>query len=211
MPADPTHERPDPSLGEDASCGIALKEWAAVASALGEGRQSILLRAGGIADPAGRFGFPERRFWIFPTRFHESADSLVASARGLAEDAIAEGAAADGLAGFRRLSLVAELERVCWVDDLNTVRRLAGLHVFSESTVDRRFAYREPGLAVALVRLWRRRLPHRIVETPAMAGCHSWVDLPDALPCGPAEPVLDDVAFERLRMELAERLGQGGV
>jgi hypothetical protein len=43
-----------------------------------------------------------------------------------------------------------------------------------------------------------------------MAGCRSWVDLADALTCGPAEPVLDAAAFEQIREALAERLGRGG-
>lgn len=195
--------------GHAAACREAIKEWAAVAAALGEGRQSILLRAGGIADPAGRFGFPCRRFWIFPTRFHESPDSLVVTARDLAEKAIAE-AAADDEPGARRLSLLAELEQVVWIRDEAAVRRLAGLHVLSEETVAKRFAYREPGLAVALLRVWRRNPPHRIVETAGMAGCHSWVHLTEPLASTPADPVLGEAAFGRIRQDLADRLGQNG-
>lgn len=197
-----------PAISQGAGrCQMAIKEWAAVEAALGEGRQSILLRAGGIADPDGRFGFSHSRFWIFPTRFHESPDSLVENARMLATHARSEAASADGEAGVRRLSLVADLQSVHWVDDRRAAARLAGLHVFSEDTVSKRFSYREPGLAVALLRVWRRSPPHRIVESPAMAGCHSWVELAEPLGCDPAEPVLDDEAFERLRGDLAERLG----
>jgi hypothetical protein len=199
-----------PPFDDRSPCGLALKEWAVVEAALAEGRQSILVRAGGVADPAGRFGFPRRRFWIFPTRFHEAPDSLVATARDLVEKATAE-AAADGASACRRLSLLADLVAVAWVADPDAVRRLTGLHVFSEETVAKRFAYREPGLAVALLRVWRRTPPHRIVETPAMAGCHSWVELPEALACDPAEPVLGDAAFERIREAWAERVGLGGV
>jgi hypothetical protein len=35
--------------------GVALKEWAVICQALAEGRQTILLRKGGIAEPGGAF------------------------------------------------------------------------------------------------------------------------------------------------------------
>ncbi|MGH9628683.1 MAG: DUF1802 family protein, partial [Bryobacteraceae bacterium] len=56
---------------------IALKEWASVVSALGTGRQILLLRKGGIVE-ARRGGFELRHheFLFFPTYEHQHADSL---------------------------------------------------------------------------------------------------------------------------------------
>ena len=48
----------------------ALKEWQSVIAALGRGDQIILIRKGGIAD-AG-FAVEANRFYLFPTKFHES-------------------------------------------------------------------------------------------------------------------------------------------
>jgi len=55
---------------------IALKEWAAVCAALESGRQTILLRKGGIDEgPRGfRIEYPE--FWLYPTQFHQDASQL---------------------------------------------------------------------------------------------------------------------------------------
>ena len=47
----------------------ALKEWAAVISAVRSGDQVILVRKGGIADPA--FGVEADRFYLFPTYMHQ--------------------------------------------------------------------------------------------------------------------------------------------
>ena len=54
----------------------ALKEWAVVCRALETGRQSILLRKGGIDEGPHGFRMRYREFWLLPTRFHEGAESL---------------------------------------------------------------------------------------------------------------------------------------
>jgi len=184
----------------------ALKEWAAVAAAIRAGRQSILLRAGGIADPAGRFGFSHPWFWIYPTRFHESAERLLPEAKPFVEAAATAASPGDEAAvggTIRSLDLVATLDAVKWIDDRAVAERLAPMHVLAPTVVRERFDYRQPGLAVALVRVWRRRESHRIVETPAMEGCRSWVELPEPLACDASEPVLSDAAFEAERQRFA--------
>lgn len=174
-----------------------------MAAALREGRQTILLRAGGIADPGGRFGFPHATFWIYPTRFHESADRLVESARGLVDEAAREGAEAT-----RRIDLVATLDLVQWVDDFAAVERLS--HVLAPEVVRQRFDYRERGLAVAVVRVWRRREPHRIVETDSIAGCRSWVAFDEPLSCDGVEPVIPEAAFAVERRRVLDVIGTPG-
>ena len=186
----------------------ALKEWAAVAAAMRAGRQSLLLRAGGIADPAGRFGFDAPRFWIYPTRFHEAAERLAPDARPFIEAASDEAQLPSSSEGhaIRRIDLIATVDTVRWVSDRAAAERLAPLHVLAPTVVRERFEYREPGLAAALVRVWRRREPHRIVETSEMEGCRSWVTLPEPLACDALEPVLDDAAFEAARTRFLEAI-----
>lgn len=48
-----------------------FKEWALVCEALGRGRQSIILRKGGIAEGRDGFSFRHNEFFLFPTWFHE--------------------------------------------------------------------------------------------------------------------------------------------
>ena len=47
---------------------IALKEWAALVAAIGDGKQTILLRKGGIRE--GPFKATASSFYLFPTAFH---------------------------------------------------------------------------------------------------------------------------------------------
>ena len=52
---------------------LALKEWAAVVHALLDGRQTVLLRKGGIHEK--RFSLRGSRFVVFPTVAHSHAES----------------------------------------------------------------------------------------------------------------------------------------
>ena len=58
---------------------LALKEWAAVVHALLDGRQTVLLRKGGIHEK--RFALLGSRFVVFPTVAHSHAESTRSGAR----------------------------------------------------------------------------------------------------------------------------------
>ena len=55
---------------------IAFKEWQVVCEALADGRQSILLRKGGIHEGRSGFSFAHDAFFLFPTRFHAQGDQV---------------------------------------------------------------------------------------------------------------------------------------
>ena len=55
---------------------IGFKEWALVCQALGDGRQRVIIRKGGIAEGRDGFAFKHREFFLFPTFFHEQLDRV---------------------------------------------------------------------------------------------------------------------------------------
>src|SRR6187402_2864851 len=61
-------------------CNIAFKEWAAVCESLAVGRQTIILRKGGIQETGGSFTAEHSAFWLYPTNFHQAAEGLTAEA-----------------------------------------------------------------------------------------------------------------------------------
>ena len=69
------------------------------------------------------------------------------------------------------------------------------LHLWSETEVRTRFAYKRPGLYVLPLRVYRAAAAVELPETPQYAGCKSWVELERPLPTAGATPVLDDRAF----------------
>ena len=59
----------------------ALKEWAVTVEALGQGRQIILMRKGGIREEARRFEVAHPHFLLYPTYEHQSPEQLKEEAR----------------------------------------------------------------------------------------------------------------------------------
>jgi hypothetical protein len=165
---------------------VAFKEWAAVCRALADGKQSLILRKGGIAEQGGTFRPEHDRFWLYPTYFHEQQRT------GLKPEylPLIDAAEADRPPpGVLRLSHFAEVADVRHVDRLEDALALDPLHVWSEETVRQRFHYRTPGLYVLAVRVFRSRRPAELPENPAYAGCKTWVELDREVEEQPADPV----------------------
>lgn len=185
---------------------VALKEWAVVCAALGDGRQSLLLRKGGIHEKrrAG-FAVEHRSFVLLPTYFHAQDSGRV---RDLVPEVQAELSAPNPHPGLLRIGLHAVVTRLWHVTELAPLRALAGRHVLSEACVADRFAYRDPGLWVLSLRVHRLADVAVRPDRPGYAGCVSWVDL-DAPVVGEATPVLGDEEHARREAEVAARLGDG--
>lgn len=175
---------------------IAFKEWAVICLALAEGRQTILLRKGGIAEPGGTFRVEHDRFWLLPTYLHQQEAALIDSYHELLRRACASRPPE----GMLRLSHLAEVVRVDHCETIEQALSLEGLHGWSAATVAARFRYREPGLHVLTVRVHRAGAAAELAETPYLLGCKSWVELDRPLPAEPLVPVLmDDTFTARIR------------
>ena len=180
----------------------AFKEWAVICEALAEGRQSIVLRKGGIAEKEGEFRVEQARFWLYPTYVHQQRDGVSADALPLLERAEAERLTP----GVVRLThFAAASAGVYHLHNLPAALLLGGMHCLSAATVKARFEYKRPGLYVVPVRVYRAASPNDLPETAYYAGCRSWVELERELPTDGAAPVLSDAAFAEMRDRL-ERL-----
>jgi len=176
----------------------AFKEWAVICKALAEGRQALILRKGGIAETRGAFQVEHTRFWLFPTYVHQQEKGIRPEALPLLAQVQNE-RPSDGTV---RLSHFAEVTGVYHIHDLVSALMLAHLHLWSEETVRKRFAYQAPGLFVLPVRVHRAPEPHDLPDTSAYQGCRSWVELERALPVQGAVPVLTDEAMRELHRSL---------
>src|SRR5579872_4732425 len=165
---------------------FAFKEWAVNCAALAEGRQSLLLRKGGIHERNGRFEVEHNEFWLFPTRFHQNPDELREEHRALLDSIGQEPA------GTVPISLYAVVEEAIQVRDETLLPRLTELQILAGPTVSERFHYSEPGLFVVLVRICKRAETIPLADSPHFAGCRTWVDLGRDLPTEGLRPVLSD-------------------
>jgi len=181
---------------------VAIKEWAVVCEALAEGQQTVLLRKGGIDEGPEGFQVQHREFWLFPTNFHQDPEELVDEAGPLLDRLSLKHTSGHVI----RLALYAVVEDVVRITHSERLARLEGWHILAESTVAKRFIYREPGLNVLALRIYRSRSPVDLADTPYFAGCRSWVKLPQELSTAHLTPILSDAEFSQRMRKLRAAL-----
>lgn len=166
---------------------VGFKEWALVCEALGRGEQSVLLRKGGIAEGRDGFGFRHREFFLFPTFFHEQVEKVRLDRAELPP-------AREGVIEIRYCAkLIAQKEITSW----SAAAALEPFHILQEAVVRERFDYKQAGLHVALVRVFRLAPFWSFPDAARYGGCRSWVPLPECLAEIQFEPVLGNHEHER--------------
>lgn len=182
---------------------IALKEWDLVIRDLLAGRQSILLRKGGILESENQFTLEHPRFLFYPTFIHQDPKMVkpqrLADIRALpAEPEKIE------LTAYGHVAHIFEVPRQ---NARQRVDSLADLHPFSPALIDMRFNYRpEKPLFIVLVRAFHLPAPISIPNTPEYAGCKSWIPLEHPIDTTGATPAIPDPAFSALQARLASVL-----
>ncbi len=182
------------------SLQVGLKEWAVVCRALEQGRQSVLLRKGGISESVGGFGIENCEFLLFPTYLHQNLEMLKSSEHAGFEAHSAEPdtvsiTAAGVITDIIELKSRAQIEAI---DDE---------HVWTAPLIDMRFNYRPKNpLYLLLVRTFRLRTLAMLANTPAYAGCKSWVTLDQPVASCDALPVMDDVKYKHRRKSILDRV-----
>ncbi|HVA46561.1 MAG TPA: DUF1802 family protein [Pirellulales bacterium] len=171
----------------------AFKEWAVVCKALAGGRQSLILRKGGIVEEGGEFRPDHPEFLLFPTFSHQSPDSVVPDARPLLRDLKADEPEA-GTIVLRHYAVVADALRV---KSLSAVLRLRGQHIWSDEVVEERFHRWREFVYALVVRVYA--LPQAVVLPleEDYTGCKSWVELSHDVPIAGSDSVLSDEEFAR--------------
>ena len=150
---------------------IGFKEWALVCEALGTGRQSVIIRKGGISEGREGFAFRYRDFFLFPTFFHGQLDR-VRESNGVLPMPPAKGV---------EIRYLARVKEACVLTDWEEVRRLEPLHVLRESVVRERFDYDNVrGVHVAFVDVFQLDPVWRFPDAKSYRGCRSWLKLPTA-------------------------------
>jgi hypothetical protein len=185
---------------------IGFKEWQVVCDALGSGRQSIILRKGGIHEGRTGFSFAHESFFLFPTRFHAQNDQVK---EGHVEP-LPEWQPGDPI----RITHCAEAIWAKTLTNRAAVEALAPYHIYADQVVTDRFDWEGKGMSsgsihVALVRISRLAQPWDFPYEPKFGGCRSWLTLPHP----PADwretatPVIADAAFAMLREDLEKSMG----
>ena len=159
-----------------------------LSGALASGRQTVILRKGGILEASG-FQVEAPEFFLFPTAFHQAAEK------------VREAAQAQEPGRITHLARVAEWRRV---ESLQALHRLRPFHIYSDATVEERFRRWGDGVHALVVRVYRLAAAVDVPDAARYAGCKSWFDLSFGVDPRGAEPVMSDSAMEKIRATIIE-------
>lgn len=156
---------------------LAFKEWSYIVDALGTGKQSIILRKGGIEEDGQGFTMKGKRFLLFPTLFHQ-AKNLVKEEwfTDFNEGKFHE--AFDKV----RLEYYAEVAEVMNLTDWEKVSKLDPYHGWKEDIIKERFNRWEKNVHLLVIQVFKLDKPVIIQITPEMGGCKSWIELSLEIP-----------------------------
>jgi hypothetical protein len=162
---------------------VGFKEWAVVCEALGSGRQTIILRKGGIAEGRDGFSFDHREFFLFPTWFHEQPQKVRATDIRMPEQRDSE----------IEIKYAATLETSGTVRSWKVAEALTPFHILQADVVRERFDYdKTESLHIAFVRVYRVEPVWSFPNEKKYGGCRSWVNLPQLPNDTKLIPVLSD-------------------
>jgi len=195
---------------------LALKEWAIICRALEEGKQSILLRKGGVLEYKKGFEISQKIFLLYPTFEHQSKEYLQPNYLENFE-LLVEGK--DSITNNDKLNtirIVASIEEIHEFCDETTLSKLEKYHIWNERYVQSRMNYnpKKPMNALFL-RVYKLPKPISIDVKPEWAGCKSWIEIELSKRYGDSygnikellnecEPVIDKDDFQKIYNDFTE-------
>ncbi len=182
---------------------VAFKEWAAIVNALAAGKQTIIVRKGGIREDGGEFQVEHEEFFLFPTFEHQKVEDLKPEAHVFLEQAISEKPKPNQIP----VRYYAETKSVIQLTDERDIARLDPFHVWSEKAMTQRFHFgKNKGLFILAVRIYRLEQTETVPYRAEYAGCKSWVEFDTGLKVSGAIPVISDAQFKSQLDQLSSLL-----
>lgn len=177
----------------------AFKEWAVSCKALGEGKQVMIFRKGGISERGKVFKMEHPHFFLYPTYEHQAPESIKPEHQGLLQDALNE----KPELGEVTVSYWAQVDEALPLSDMAPVLRQQANHIYSEMSVKSRWEWQSSKpLWLLLLRVYKLDQPIKMEVLEDYTGCKSWIDLTSM----PAEavkglgctPVLNDADYKAM-------------
>lgn len=185
----------------------ALKEWAIVCKGLEEGRQTILLRKGGIMERKHGFELRHNDFYMFPTYEHQSRDLLQQEYADKFQTILQE----KPLDDLNTIYLYAQVVFITETFSRKMLHDLRDFHIWNEKYINARMDYNpEKPLSIILLRVYRLNKALNVALSPQQAGCRSWIDF-QSLSTEDSQdnigkPVLGNDIFQERQSQLMEVL-----
>ena len=151
----------------------ALKEWATVVKALEQGKQTVILRKGGILETASGFNIESKKFFLFPTWEHQETKHVKPEFHDFLNNVLDN----KPNEGFNKISSYAEVMYEKDVEDEEIIIKLSEFHVWSDSYIQERRNWM-PEKPMSVVFLKIIKIPEFNLSLKSeFSGCKSWIEL----------------------------------
>ena len=175
-----------------------LKEWATVVKALEQGKQTVILRKGGILETASGFNIESKKFFLFPTWEHQETKHVKPEFCNFLNEVLNK----KPDKGFNKITSYAEILYEKDIESNDVINELSSFHVWSDEYIKERKNWmpEKPMKAVFLktVKIPEFNLPLK----SEFSGCKSWIELNSDFQEG--ESSLKDNEIEQKLQEFKE-------
>lgn len=150
-----------------------LKEWATVVKALEDGRQSILLRKGGILDVPSGFNIESEKFLLFPTYEHQTKENLKNRDEKYLE--MVENSKQNN--DFNIITSYAEVLYQKDIQKDEQIKKLSDFHIWSDAYIDTRKNWKPEKPIKAMFLKVFKISPIQVPIKSEFHGCKSWIEI----------------------------------
>ena len=113
----------------------ALKEWATVVKALEEGKQTVILRKGGILETASGFNIESKKIFLFPTWEHQETKHVKPEFHDFLKEVLDQ---ETRRSDFNKITSYAEILFEKDIESNEVINNLSSFHVWSDSYIQER-------------------------------------------------------------------------
>lgn len=151
---------------------LAFKEWSFIVDALGKGRQSIILRKGGISEESGDFDLRGKKFILYPTLFHQAEQMLKPQWQPFL----------DGNRFYSspdkvKIQYYAEVADSSIITDWSKIEKLNQWHAWKEEVIRERFERWNKSVNLLVLQTFELPQLYELDVLPQYGGCKSWTEL----------------------------------
>lgn len=160
----------------------ALKEWATVVTALESGKQTVILRKGGILETASGFKIIAKKFILFPTFEHQEEKNLKPEFHNYL-DIVKQNHPQNE---HNKITSYAEVIDEVDIQSQEKIKALSDFHIWSNSYINERVNWM-PDKPIKAVFLKVYKIPAK--EIPIKSeyhGCKSWININEDIQTGKA-------------------------
>jgi hypothetical protein len=152
---------------------LAFKEWACIVDALGKGKQSIILRKGGIHEEgSGDFELKGKQFILFPTLFHQATEMIKPEWRPFLSDT--RFYTTPDKVDIKYYVQVADVQVI---NDWEMVKKLYPFHAWKEEVIKERFERWGNSIHLLIVQVFEFGASFQLDLLPEYGGCKSWLEI----------------------------------